>query len=220
MPMPEKKGMRKPVTREDLDRSKMQVNKDQARYEVMKNDFESFRASREEDFKKNIKSIVSEEDMDAIELGGDPLKIYEIIKKYEQEYISDKIEEKREDLEAFEEQLHKNTALVEQLEIEAQFLEENPDLDFEGLIDLLESGLSPKEKQTLMEASGGDSMEFLKLAKERLGGAAKGDTGKEKEEDPMRLPTDLSFAAGETGDVDGGTEGQDDNEYLASIGLA
>jgi hypothetical protein len=221
--MPDGKQGRKPVTRDALEAKRQALYKSQGQYETMKQKFDAFADTVADDFKSNMKSIISDEDLEKIELESDPVKVFEIFKKYEKEYIDDQIEEKKDELEAFEDKLHQDQQTLAALDIEAQFGEENPDLDFEGLLNYIERDMSPAQKEELLEKANGDDLMFLNLVRDAFAGkdspAGEGEGEGEGKGDP-RLPADLDGIAGESGNIDEeGTE-EEEEDYLASVGLA
>jgi hypothetical protein len=217
----EEKAKRKPAGAEELEAKRTSLNKMRGQYDVMKKQFENFRDSRQEEFENNLRTIIPEEDLEKIELESDPLVVYRTLKTYEQKFINDAVEEKQDELEAMEDEISQEQQMLDGYEIESKFGEENPDLDFEGMLMHLEREMSPAKKEQLLKQAEGDSLAFLSLVKDDfLGvngdGENKGADGEEGED----LPTDISGIAGETGDLeDEGEEGVEE-DYLASVGLA
>jgi len=224
--MQQNKEKRKPLTREAIEAKREALNKSRGQYDVMKTQFENFKDVREDEFKTNMKNIISEDDLEKIWLESDPVKVFEIFKKYEQEYVEDAIEEKRDDLEAFEDKLHEDTQALDAMEIEAQFAEKNPDLDFEGMLSHLQENMSPAKIKELLEKADGDNLAYLVLVRDDFLGKkdpdGDGDADGDKDDDgdgASSLPTDLDGIAGETGDVDGDSESENDEDYLSRVGL-
>lgn len=216
----EEKTKRKPVGAEELEMKRTSLNKLRGQYDVMKKQFDNFRGSRQEEFEKNLTKIIPEEDLEKIELEADPLVVYKTLKKYEQKFIEDAVEEKQDELEALEDQIHQEEQMLGGYELESKFGEENPDLDFEGMLMHLEREMSPSKKEQLLKEAGGDSLAFLALVRDDFLGKTAPDGKKPDGEKDANLPTYMDNVTGETGDLeDEGNEGVEE-DYLASIGLA
>ena len=212
---------RKPLTKQELEAKREALNKNRGTYDVMRQQFENFRDSRQEEFEKNMGNIISAEDLEKIELEPNPLEVYRVLKRYEREYIDDQVEEKKDELEALEDDLHKEEQLLSAYEVEAQFGEENPDLDFEGMLAHLERNLSPGKIEEFTKQANGDNLAFLNLVRDDFMGKdtpnGENGTGIDGEDG---LPADLDDIAGETGDLDNGDEViESDDDFQDMMGM-
>jgi len=78
---------RPPMTSEALKALTEQLAKDHTQYEVLKQNFEGLRAQKEKEFVKEINGLLTDEERDIVEVGGDVAQTYAILKAHEDNFV-------------------------------------------------------------------------------------------------------------------------------------
>jgi len=183
-----------------------QLDKQRAKYELEKENFANLRDKLEEEFKANLNSLLSDEERDILDLEDDPVKKYEVLEQKRKEFIDDKLEAAKKELEAMEKLIDENEDKYRALEIEQKFRQEHPDIDADGFAVWLKDEISPRLKREMLEEAGGDQLKFLGLAAQKFL-----ELNSKEEAQEAQLPQDLHDIAGESGNVD---KNLDDSEEI------
>ncbi|CAA6806638.1 MAG: Unknown protein [uncultured Sulfurovum sp.] len=214
--MEKKQEFRNPLSIEDIEKHQKSLDKDFAKHEVMKQDFEGLKAQREQEFSTQIETLLSDEERDIVEVGGNASETYQVLKKHEKIFVDDAVEQEAKIIEEFENKLHENQGKLNAMRIESEYAGEFPDDDFEGLVHFIQNKLTPEQLDALHQESGADQAQFLRLAAKKFSETKT----PEIPEDPNNLPTNLNNIAGATGDIDNndGLSDEDDS-YAKQAGL-
>lgn len=190
----------------DIEALRKRVLKKRAQYEALKEEFEGMSDKLIAEFEKQLNSSLSDEEQDIL-LEGDALKVAKMIDKKRKVYVDDVLEEKRLELEAFEDAIEKEEEQLEDLEAEATFRASNPDVDVDGFATWLKRKVTPEELEAMQKESGGDRAKFLEIAHALY--AKRNATTQTNTPD---LPSDMHAVAGEKGDVDGDALANDETD--------
>lgn len=198
----------------DLAAAEGQLNKEIAKFENAKEAYDTMEADLEENFKKDLDSLLSDEEREIMLDVDNVAGQYELMMQKRKAYVTDKMDEEKAVLEAFESDIEQKQAQIQTLKAEESFRQNHPDSDFEKMQEFFDEDLTTREKKELLGKAEGDPEALMKLVHD----AYVEKSGTPNEED-VELPTDLSDIAGETGDLDNGDGDVDDADYLASVGL-
>ena len=188
--------------------------KKRAQYEALKEDFEGMNTKLTAEFEKQLKSSLTPEEEDVV-LGGDINEIAQMIDAKKKVYVDDVVEDKRLELEAFEDAIEKEEDELEDLDAEMSFRESNPDLDAEGFAAWLKGKVAPDDLAQMQKEAEGDRTKFLTLAHAKYAE----QSGQANTEEPD-LPSDINGVAGEKGDLDKGNNlDVVDDDFTSIMGL-
>lgn len=206
----------KPPTKDEVASIEAEIVNDKTKYETMKQGFANLKQKLEEGFEANLEAILDEKTKEVLD-EATPQEQWKMLKAKYTELVETKIEEAREQMEAFEEALFNKQLVLENRKLDLALSEENPELDMEAMVAWLHKDLTPRQLEDLLTAAKGDKKQFIALAIEKF----KSSQEQKQEEEGNKMPTDLSGVAGATGDVDNndGDDTDTQNEFLANSGL-
>ena len=189
-----------PTTVESLKALEVDLNKAQAKYEIDRDNFEQFKAGRVDAFRKELPTLLTDDEKEQLSLEDDPLALYDILKAKEVEYVDNAIAQKEQELEKEREKLMQMQEAFEDLALEVAFKDKNPDADHEGLARFINEELSPRQLKELTGEANGDKEKFLDLAFELFNKKS----GKQKKAKKEELPVDIDNIPGSGNIVDDG----------------
>jgi len=202
--------MEKPIPlKTDLAPIKAQIAQERQAYETQKENFKTLEETLEAEFKASLPTLFTQEERDVLDLDGDPIAQYELLQAKRDIAVTQKVEEARATLEAFEDEIEAKEQQLEDLEAEDTFSTNHPDLDKEGFASWLQGDVAPNIREEIIQASGGDKVVFLGLMAKRFLEERGIDPSASSQNDP-NLSTNLLGIAGETGDIDKNATSQDD----------
>lgn len=182
-----------------------------------KEQFTLFVKSAKDEFKKSLPTLIDE--ATAIKLDeATPVEQWEILSGLYDANVVTKVEQAREALEVFEDEVENEAVLLENGRIDSEVSDENPKLDFEKFNEWVTKDIPPRLMEELQAKSGADKKSFvLSLIAEYERIADKlVDDGKTNE--PKELPKDTSKVAGASNNA-GTMPTNSKDEYAKASGL-
>lgn len=157
-------------------------------------DLSDFEAKIDEKFIPYLQEVITEEELEVIEISDDIAEIAGLILAKREQFVDEQIEPRKAQVAEFRAALDGQKADLQNNQIVSEFSTAHPEVDMQAFKTFVRGELTPNQMAQFEEESAGDPMKFYELVLGLFQG------GKKKEEKEEDLPPDLdslpSAAAG------------------------
>ncbi len=205
---------KEPMKGEEIDENEMNqsILKEEARLSIMEQEYTDLSDSIHDEFEKelatNPSSILTEDEMETLEVGGDFVAKNKLLREKFENFRDSKLAEKKELIDTFSKEIKTKKGQHELISATNKFSRDNPKINMDDMAEFIQEDLSNRKKQEFLNEAGEDKYKFLELVAKEMG------TGTEKEEED--LPTDLTELSGTSAEQFNSQE--EASNYLARIG--
>lgn len=163
------------------------ISKDEARYELMQEEYNSMADKLNDDFERELPNLLSEEEKEMLEVGGDIVAKHKLLRDKFEAYRDERLSMKKSEMDKYAQELDGKKAQMGILGATNRFRKAHPDINMEEFGEFIQEDISPRSKRAMSEEAGEDKYKFLELVYEQFV-ASKGVSENNEEE----LPPDLS----------------------------